>query len=221
MSDDIQNQNQEDSNENETVDELSMLKQRARMMNIPFSNNISVETLKERIQAKMDGEASKEESSVQVEKSQSVNPFDLNFSDEAPVPTAPAAVPTKKKSLRQLLIDENMRLVRLRITNLDPKKKDIPGEVFTVANEYLGTVSKFVPFGEHTEGGYHVPYVIYKMMKNRKFLNIRTFVNKKNNNQIEVIHQWAQEFALEVLEPLTPKELQNLATAQIAAGSVG
>lgn len=214
MSDDIQDQNQEDSNSNENVDELSMLKQRARMMNIPFSNNISVETLKERIQAKMDGEATKDEPLIQLDKPESVNPF-----EQAAVSNTP--VPAKKKSLRQLLIDENMRLVRLRITNLDPKKKDIPGEVFTVANEYLGTVSKFVPFGEHTEGGYHVPYVIYKMMKARKFLNIRTFVNKKNNNQIEVTHQWAQEFALEILEPLTPKELQNLATAQIAAGSVG
>lgn len=42
--------------EDQKPDELSMLKSRARMMGITFSNNISVETLKQKIQEKIDGD---------------------------------------------------------------------------------------------------------------------------------------------------------------------
>jgi hypothetical protein len=192
------------STETPKPDELQMLKERARMMGIKFSNNIGLETLKTMVQKKMDGEDSTEPTNQE-------NPPALAD------PSIPAAV--KKETLRQRLLRENMRLIRLRITNMDPKKKDLPGEVFTVANEYIGTVRKFIPFGEVTENGYHVPYVIYKMMKRRKFLNIRTFKDRKNNNQIKVESSWAQEFALEVLDPLTPTELRQLAIAQQAAGS--
>lgn len=199
-----------DSGENQRPDELTMLKQRARMMGLTFSNNISVETLKQKIQDKMDGGSGD----------------DMPKTDELPPPAPPLvdpqikqAAPGKVQTLRQKLVAENMRLIRLRITNLDPKKKDLPGEIFTVANEYLGTVRKFVPFGEVTEDGYHVPYCIYKMMKARKFLNIRTFKDRKNQNQIKVEQNWAQEFALEVLPPLTPEEIGRLANAQAAAGS--
>lgn len=203
MSDD-QNQNSDDLNESaeqQKPDELSMLKQRARMMGINFSNNISVETLKAKIEEKM---------SPKKDDAQSAAP-------ELQDPATPVAV--KKLTLRQQIQRENMKLVRLRITNMDPKKKDLPGEVFTVANSYLGTVRKFIPYGEVTENGYHVPYVIYKMMKRRKFQNIRTFKDRQTN-QIRIETSWASEFALEVLPPLTKQELKDLATAQAAAGSV-
>ena len=201
-----QTQETEDVNDTQDVqvDELSMLKQRARMMGIPFSNNISIDTLRAKIEAKMRGEMEP----AQTEPA------------KAPELEDPANPPQKVETLRQKLVRENMRLVRLRITNLDPKKKDLPGEIFTIANEYLGTVRKFVPFGEVTEDGYHVPYCIYKMMKARKFLNIRTFKDRSNNNQIRVEQSWAPEFALEVLPSLTKDELARLATSQMAAGGV-
>jgi hypothetical protein len=182
----------------ETVDELSMLKTRAKLMGIVFSNNIGVESLKEKIQQKMDGE----EVTEPVEKEEAVvNPLE---------PVQPA------KSLRQHMLDENMKLVRIRVTNMDPKKKDLPGEVFTIANEYLGTVRKFVPYGEVTEEGYHVPYCIYQRLEARKFLNIRT--TKLPNGQLRTDTNWVREFALEVLPPLTASELKDLAIAQQAAG---
>lgn len=188
------------------ADELSLLKQRARMMGVQFSNNIGLESLKERIRAKQEGESESNEQKSEV----------APLSD----PAKSAPVVGKRKTLRQHLIEENMKLVRLRITNLDPKKKDLPGEVFTVANEHLGTVRKFVPYGEVTDNGYHVPYCIYKALKARKFLNIRTFKDRQNQNQIKVEQNWAQEFALEVLPTLTPDEIKKLAAAQSAAGGL-
>ena len=208
-----------DEQENDGIqkpDELDMLKQRARMMGITFSNNIGVDALKAKIQAKMDGEK---------------DPDDLPKTDELGndnLPPAPppalhdpqSPAPPPQETVRQRVKREGMKLVRLRIVNLDPKKKDLPGEIFTIANEYLGTVRKFIPFGEVTENGYHVPYCIYEMMKDRKFQNIRTYKDRKNNNQIRVEQNWAPEFALEVLPPLTKDEIARLAAAQSAAGGL-
>ena len=194
-------------------DELNMLKQRARMMGITFSNNIGLDALKEKIRIHQEGGNQNDEDKTD-ELGDGVNIVPPALQDPSQ--------PTRKKplNLRQQIIQDNMRLVRLRITCLDPKKKDLPGEVLTIANKYLGTVRKFIPFGEVTENGYYVPYCLYKMLKARKFLNIRTFRDRRNQNQIRVEQQWVPEFALEILPNATPAELQKLAAAQSAAGGL-
>lgn len=174
--------------------ELEVLKQRATLMNIKFSNNISVEKLREKIEAAQVKEAA-------------VNP--LGEKQEAGV---------KKMTLGQKIRAEQTRLIRVRIQNLDPKKKDLPGEIITVANEYMGTVRKFVPFGEVTDNGYHIPYCIYEFLKERKFINITT--RKGKNGLPDIRATEAREFSIEVLPPLTEAELAQLAQAQIAAGSL-
>lgn len=209
MSDD-----QTQDTESNLPDELTMLKQRARMMGIEFSNNIGSETLKERIKAKMEGG----EDSLPKSDSLDDSPAAGSTNPPAPLRDPKEPAPARPMTLREKLVKDNMKLVRLRIVNLDPKKKDLPGEIITIANGHLGTVRKYVPFGEVTEDGYHVPYCIYKYLKARKFLNIRTYKDRKNNNQIRVEQNWAPEFALEVLPPLTKDELGRLATAQAAAG---
>lgn len=180
--------------------ELEVLKQRATLMNIKFSNNISVEKLREKIEA-----AQVKDEPVVVEAA--VNP--LGEKQEAGV---------KKMTLGQKIRAEQTRLIRVRIQNLDPKKKDLPGEIITVANEYMGTVRKFVPFGEVTDNGYHIPYCIYEFLKERKFINITT--RKGKNGLPDIRATEAREFSIEVLPPLTEAELAQLAQAQIAAGSL-
>lgn len=187
-------------------DELTVLKQRARAMGITFSNNIGVDALREKVNAKIQGqpdpaaEAPKEE----------LNPL---AGDEA------GNTPVAKKSKRRQQMDEQLKLVRVRITNLDPRKKDLPGEVFCVGNELIGTVKKFIPYGEVTDNGYHIPYILYKELDSRKFLNIRTRKNRVNG-QIIVETSWAKEFAFEVLPQLTREELAQLAAAQAAGNKI-
>lgn len=188
------------------VDELSVLKSRAKIMGIVFSNNIGLDTLRTKINAKLSD--TEEESEDPPSKDDEPGAINAN----------PLESLKPKRTLRQFMIQEELKLVRLRITNLDPKKKDLPGEIFTVANEYLGNIRKFIPFGEVTDNGYHVPHCIYTMLKDRKFLHIRT--RKSSNGGIPVVeHNWVKEFALEVLPPLTPKELATLAANQAAAGT--
>ena len=240
------------SNDTPKADELTLLKQRANLMGISFSNNIGVEALKQKIaekNAELEGNSTQATAQAPVPPTPSIQPIPTEVVaqpgnsvpdptaqpvgatgseqvtngpvNEAPVEEVNPLVPPKQKklSLRQMLVAENMRLIRVRITCMDPKKKDLPGEVITVANEYLGTVKKFIPFGEQTDGGYHIPYCLFKALKNRKFLNIRTVKDQRTQtNRIE--SNWVREFAIEVLDPLTPEELNKLATAQMAAGSV-
>lgn len=193
-------QGNDDTVDEVKVDELSLLKQRANMMGISYSNNISAETLRKKIEAAQENKA---QEPVELQP----NPLALS-----------TGTVTTATSLRHQQRLEQLKLVRVRIQNLDPKKKDLPGEIITVANEYIGTVRKFVPFGEATDEGYHIPYCIYNFLKERKFLNIR--VTKGKNGQPNITSAWVREFAIEVLPPLTKEELQTLAAAQIAAGSV-
>lgn len=194
------------------TDHLKALKAKADMMGITYSNNIGLEALREKINAKL--EPAPEDKQNEQNQDNNPNPLDPEAAVEAE--TTPKE---KKLSLRQRLVADNMRLIRCRVTNMDPKKSNLPGEVLTVANEYIGTVRKFVPYGEQTDDSYHVPYCIFKMMKNRKFLQIKTVRDQRTGTN-RVSTSMVREFALEELPPLTPQELKDLATAQAAAGSV-
>lgn len=208
------------------LSELDLLKSRAKMMGITFSNNIGLDALKAKVETKMAGEPEVQEDILDEQEvpTEAIEPNALELGARANLAgigagAAKAEVEQRPETLREKLYRENMALLRCRITNLDPKKKDLPGEIITVANEFLGTVKVFVPFGEQTEEGWHIPTIIYNMIKTRKFLNIRTVRDPRTRTE-KVSTTWAPEFAIEVLDPLTPQELKSLGQAQIAAGSL-
>jgi hypothetical protein len=218
---------QNDDTENK-ASELEILKNRARMMNITFSNNIGVDALRSKIKAKMgeededptedeDDESDNDEAATGETAEQSApEQGAASVTEKNTVTQAPAPVVAEKPmTLRQKMIKEQMRLVRVRITNLNPNKKDLSGEIFTFANEIIGAVKKFVPYGEATENGYHIPYCIYQQLKEREFVNIKT--RKTSKGQVVVETGMAREFALEVMPQLTEVELARLAASQSAA----
>lgn len=211
-----QPQNADDEDGEQKPSELDLLKRRADMMKIGYSNNIGVDALKAKIAAAMEGQKPTSDNSQQAEARQAEQAE--NGNGDVNALTGKSTKPTKKLSLRQYLINEKMKLVRVRITNLDPKKKDLPGEIITVANEYLGTVRKFVPFGEVTDNGYHIPQCLYDVLKERTFVNIKVRKGSKGEEIVE--HQNAREFSLEVLPPLSADELAKLAASQSAAGGL-
>lgn len=182
-------------------DELTLLKERAKTLGISHSPNIGLEALKQKIQAKLDGTDAVGSA-----------PSD---DDEDYAELTPSQRRKHEAHMRHTQHQEQMKLVRLRITNLNPVKKDLRGEIITVGNKYIGTVRKFVPFGEATDAGYHVPFCIYNELKERKFISVK---RRKAANGQQVIEQFpVPEFALEVLTPLTEQELAQLARNQAAA----
>lgn len=121
------------------------------------------------------------------------------------------------KSTAQLLADarkDALKLIRCRIKNLNPAKRDLNGEIFTVANEVLGKISKYVPYDEAGEA-YHIPNCIYKVLKAKKFLEVRT-VKDPDTKATRVVQSWVPEFNIEILPPLTTEELKDLAIKQQA-----
>lgn len=183
-------------------DELETLKMRADQMGIPYHPNIGLETLRKKVQDKLDGNA---EGSKSDDNDASVNAPDAPKQTKAQI----------EQALREKQWSEQLRLVRIRITCLNPLKKDLQGEIVTVANRFLGTVKKFIPFGEATDNGYHVPFVLLQELKSRRFNSVRT--TKGDKGQIIVHQRMVPEFAIEELEPLSTEELDQLARQQAAA----
>ncbi len=174
----------------ETQNELELLKERADMMGIKYAPNVGVETLKKRIDEKLNGTKDPEEA----------------LSPEGET----------QEQQRARLIREANELVRVRITNLNPTKRDLPGEIFTVANDVIGVVKCYVPYDEAGQA-WHLPAVIYENLKNRQFFDCKT---REVKGKIIKTEAWVPEFNLEILPPLTQKELDELAAAQARAGAI-
>jgi hypothetical protein len=177
-------------------DELSLLKKRADIIGIQYKSNIGVDSLKVKIENHMNPTTQDEEVKEDV------------------VVAKRKTKAESEQAIRDNLYKTKMKLVRCRITNMNPTKSDLEGEVITIANRFLGTVRKFVPFGEKTDNGYHLPQVLFDNMKSRKFQQVKT---KKVNGQIVHTTRMVPEFALEVLDPLTPEELKQLGDRQEAS----
>ena len=187
------------------MDELLMLKERAKTMGIPISGNIGIDALKKKIENHMSGKKAEAE-------------------EEAEAAVASGSKDRKKtkaeieQDLRERLWAEETVLVRCRIYNMNPNKRDLHGEIITVANRYIGTIRKFIPFGEATDNGYHIPTIIYNDLKSRQFQSINT---KTVNGKIEVKTRMVPEYNIEVMPALTEAELQELALKQEAAERLG
>lgn len=168
-------------------DELETLKARATQLGVNFHPSIKVEALREKV-AKALG---------------------TDKPDEAKVAPAVATVLSQRQ--------EALKLIRVRLTCMNPAKKDWDGEIITVGNSVIGSVKKFVPF-TGTEEGYHLPKVIYDMLADRQ-CQVFTTIKDNNGNNIRR-GKLIKEFAIEVLPSLTADELAELARRQAMSGSV-
>lgn len=179
--------------------ELTLLRQRADTMGVKYHPNAKLETLRQKVQDHLDGLDAKS--------------ADTDSTDEPAEPKAET-----EQQIRDRVRAEALRLVRCRIYNLNPEKRDLRGEIITVANKYIGSVSKLIPFGEATDGGYHIPNVLYQNLLGRRFQSVTT---KMVKGQIEVVRRMVPEYNVELLPQLTQDELEELALQQNAAERMG
>lgn len=169
-------------------DELTSLKSRADLMGITYHPSIGVDKLREKIAAAMAGTEDKAETTEDETEGQRRN--------------------------RQ--IKEASKLVRIRVTCMNPNKKDWDGEFFTVGNAVVGGFTKYVPF--NAEEGWHVPQIIYNHLVERQ---CQIFVNRKTSKGGTIREgKLIKEFAIEVLPQLSEEELKELARRQAMAGSL-
>jgi hypothetical protein len=170
----------------EEKDELTLLKERADLMGIKYHPSIGLATLKEKVNSALSA--------------------DEDTSTEGETP----------EQRRARLVADATRLIRVRVTCMDPNRKGWPGEIFTVSNGVVGTVRKYVPF--NAENGYHVPNIILKHLKRKKRQEFRA-VKTRNGMTIKKGYL-VPAFAIEELPPLTPEELKELARRQALNHSI-
>ena len=193
-----------EQNQETTVDtkqEREALKARCQLLGIQTQGNQSNETLRALIRAKQDEMDA---------AARQANPAAF---DEA-VETSEGRTP----SLREYLKTEALKLVRVRISCMNPQLAKMGSVIITTGNEYTGTVRKVVFFGEKTENGYHIPQIILNVLQRRKFQQV---VEERNHKGHLVPRaRWMKEFNIEILPPLTQKELNALKDRQLATNSI-
>lgn len=107
-----------------------------------------------------------------------------------------------------------LRLLRVNVTCLDPMKKEYKGEIFTVGNDVIGSVKKYVPF--NTTDGWHVPAIIVQQLRDKE---CQIFQSVKNDKGQEIrTGKTIKAYIVQELPPLTPEELAELAKVQSAQG---
>lgn len=187
------------------LSELETLKARADQMGLQYHPSIGVDKLREKVLAALaSDEAKPNDQAAQTQ--------------EPPVAQAPAQ-PVEETPGQQLqrLKRQAMELVRIRLTCMNPAKKDWPGEIITVGNSLVGSIKKFVPF-TGAEDGWHVPRIMYEMLVARE---CQVFSTGKTARGVTMRQsKMIREFAIELLPNLTEKELHDLAQRQAMAGSI-
>lgn len=192
--------------------ELDSLKARAKQMNIAFHPSISLEKLREKVNAAVttDGPVAPD-----ADDDKATGPVAGSKQDPALEPEIKEE--TELEKLRRMRRDQT-RLVRVRMTCLNPNKKDIEGEIISVGNNVVGTIKKYVPFTGADEG-WHIPFIMYEVLRDRV---CQIFVRERTGPAGTPVmrSKTIKEFAIEVLPDLTQEELDELARRQAMAGSV-
>lgn len=122
------------------------------------------------------------------------------------------AGPESEGQRKNRLRREAMALVRVRISCMDPQKKNLKGELICVSNRNFGTVQRFVPFNRE----WHIEKVLYDALAEKEYM---VFDREKTGRAgIEVVTpRNVPAFNIQVLPPLTKGELKDLAQRQAMA----
>ena len=105
------------------------------------------------------------------------------------------------------------RLVRCRITCMNPNKKNWTGEIVSVGSSRVGTFKKMIPLD--SDEPYHIPKIIFDHLKERKCAIRHTRKTPDGREHVDV--KMVNEFSLDVLPPLTVTELEDLRKRQAMA----
>lgn len=194
--------------------ELETLQERCKLMGIKYHPNSKEDSLRAKIQASLDDKNPDEVGEDAVDPVDNGKPANSSMPDLSaldPSVLVPKGVfkPETKEEKAYRLRMAGTKLVRVYIHCNNPMKKEWQGEQFTVSNRNLGTLSRFVPF----EQEWHVEAAILDMMRDRQYLGFNT--RKAGPMKLEIKEpKFIKEFNIEILEPLTDKEIKDLAIKQ-------
>lgn len=178
-------------------DEAASLRRQADLLGIKYKEGASVDLLEYLIDEKLKEQEKAQTTSAATQATRQAVSSGVNF--------------------REQIYREEMRLVRIRLVNMDDKDKALGGDFFSVCNKYIGDVIKFIPYSAATsEYGYYVPYCIYKQLRDAKTVQFnKTMVQGREVTKTRLV----KKFAIEVLPNLSQAEFDELKQRQLATGS--
>lgn len=190
------------------MNELDTLKARAKQLGIPFSANIGLDTLKAKVNAVLNDEpVPVQDAHLQAQANsnqRALNPGDYVQPKESII--------QRNQRLRR----EANRLVRINVMNRNPAMKDYEGDWYCVGNSIVGDIRKYVQYD--TEEGFHVPYMIYLHLKEKEY---QVFVKAKDSKGRPIKKaKNVKELSVELLDPLTPEEINDLVQRQALNKSI-
>ena len=221
--------------------EKQKLLEEAKELGLDFPKNAKVETIKSAIAQAKEEQATTEafvEAGGVVEEEPQLSPEDIRkqieeeyrekLEEEKRKMQANLEVNMAKKnaegvdaavSLGQAKLKarrEALALKRVIVTPKDPAKQNWEGEIFTISNDVIGDVKKFVPYNLDT--GYHVPKIILDALQSKE---CTIFVNKKGPDGKSVQEaKLIKAYQVTELPPLTKEELEELGREQAARHSI-
>lgn len=231
---------------NKTNDDISVLvantdsrddlREVASHYGITYSGNTGIDTLRTKIQTHLEelNEASENEEEGPDENDPVMQALKKFKNEPKPKKSAVQIPPISElltmnprdpnhpEALKRAIVRAKaLRLVRCRINNMDPADAQVPGAIISVYTKYTGKVSKYIPFGEENEAGYHIPQILFDELNSRQYpmrKEIKSAGSSFGVKQYKTTMQ--KKFALEILPPLTKEELEALAQDQKARGAI-
>lgn len=188
--------------EQESTETLKDLKAQADLMGIKYPVNANVKKMVELID--------EHKKSLEEENTETTSTSSTSVSQ------------TPRTNKIGSVLDEAMKLIRVRVTVNNPSKQSREGEIISAGNAVIGFVSKFVPYQPaFYENGYHIPKIILDAMKEMK----HTRYPKKKDRFNATMDDYdkarlVSDFTIEELPPLTGQELKELAEYQQANRTV-
>lgn len=171
---------------------LDTLKQRADLLGISYHHKIGEKKLAQLIKEHNEPADEPEAAPVEVSKAQA---------------TSTQLAEKKKKA---------NRLVRVRVTCMNPNKREWEGEIIAAGNRYFGNIKKYIPF-DNAEG-WHMPSILVDLLKSKK---CQIFVERRNERGEKYKQgKLIPEYNVEIMPDLTPKELEELARKQALSHAI-
>jgi hypothetical protein len=161
---------------------LDFLKKEAAELGIKHHPKIGEDKLREKIQEYKD--------KLEAEQAKAV----------ATQEEAPKANP--KASNRMALKREQLQLVRIRLSALNPHMKGLKGQVFSVSNSLVGTVKKYIPFD--SPNGWHVPKILVDSLDGKQFQTFREITTPTGKTIKRSVS--AKAYSIQYLAPLSAEE---------------
>lgn len=175
--------------------ERELLKERAKKLGLTFVENIPTEKLKDLIDTALNDEPK------------------MDTTPSGSEMTAPSK-PETRGQMKARLAKEAGKLIRVRVTCMDPNRKEWEGELISVGNSVVGSFRKYIPF--NTE--WHIPNIILNHLKEAK---CQVFFTTKGPRGDKIRKgKQVRAYSIDILDPLTDKELEDLAKQQAMAGTI-